>query len=348
MFGFSRTFATSLAASLTKRVECEKCRCSYFYHLARPYATKRARTTTRADARAELLARLKHESEPVPCPRCGWIQSYMVRDLLRASYGWMSWLGKAILVVTFTLLGSTLLGLSIARPDWVRPALPYLGAATLIASAISSALFVRRQILTRRINPNRDHPQRPQPIPGAPPALVPAGPPDESGAVLLVCAHPVEPDFENDWLAWQLADRFVRACCVCGGAHEREFATPVDSPRNLRVPLCTRCHRLIALRWWGWALGSIVAGIALSGLVAKLVPALDDVSRAILWVGLGLSVSVGAVMTIPRLFVLPYRMKMLDPRRLVVRLKFVNSEYTRRLGERLRQAGAGRPHGAAM
>jgi hypothetical protein len=101
------------------------------------------------------------------------------------------------------------------------------------------------------------------------------------------------------------------------------------------------------LRWWAWALGGILASIALSGLVAKLVPALNDVSRAILWVGLGLSVSISAVTTIPRLLVLPYRMRMLDPRRLVVRLKFANAEYTRRLGERLRQAGPDRPHSAA-
>jgi hypothetical protein len=346
VFGFSRTFATSLAASITKRVECEKCRCTYFYHLARPYATKRARTTTRAEARAELRAWLKHESEPVPCPKCGWIQAYMVRELLRASHPWMSWLGKAIFIVTFTLLGGLLLGLSIARPDRVKPALPYFGAAALVASAAGGALLARRHVLTQRIDPNRDYPQHPRPIPGAPPPLLPAGPPDESGAVMLVCARPVEPDFEDDWLAWQLADRFVRVCCVCSGDHEREFATPVDSPRNLRVPLCTRCYRIIALKWWGWALGSIVAGIALAGLVAKLVPALDDLSRAILWAGLGLSISVSTVMTIPRLLVLPYRMRMLDPRRLVVRLKFVNAEYTRRLGERIRQAGPAHPHGA--
>ena len=347
MFGFPRIFATSLSASVTKRVQCEKCRGTYFYHLARPYATRRARATTRADARAALLARMKHDSEPVPCPQCGWIQSNMVRDLLRSSYGWMRWLGKAILVGTFTLIGSLLLGLSIARPGWVKPSLPYLGGAAVIASAVSAALLARRHMLTLRIDPNRDYPQRPRPIPGAPPAMVPAGPPDESGAITLVCGHSVEPDIDDDGLAWQLADRFVRVCCVCSGAHEREFATPVDSPRNLRVPLCTRCYRLIALRWWAWAMGSIVVGIAVAGLVARLVPALDDLSRPFLWGGLGLSVSAGAVMTIPRLLVLPYRWKMLDPRRLVVRLKFANAEYTRRLGERLRQAGPARPHGAA-
>ena len=51
-------------------------------------------------------------------------------------------------------------------------------------------------------------------------------------------------------------------------------------------------------------------------------------------------------MTIPRLLVLPYRVRMLDHRRLVVRLKFANAEYTRRLAERLRQSGPAHPHAA--
>jgi hypothetical protein len=213
---------------------------------------------------------------------------------------------------------------------------------------VGIGLLLLRRALVGRIDPNRSYPRPPQELPGTPPALVPAGAADAGGDVQLVPARPFAPQMEDGWLAWRFsADAFAPQCCVCLGPYERDFATPLDTSANLRVPLCAACHRTIALRWWGYTLQCIAASVAVMGLVAWLVPGPDDVGRYVIWAFGGLVLSIVTLASIPRLRVMPYRLKGYDGHRGVGWLKFDNPDYTRRLAESVRWEPAAEPAATA-
>lgn len=215
--------------------------------------------------------------------------------------------------------------------------LPAVSIAAVIIAVVGAGLILWRRALASAINPNRAYPRRPREMPGTPPALVAAGAPDAQGNVRLVPARPTEPPIDDGWLGWRfLADPFVPRCCVCLGPHEREFATPLDTPSNVRVPLCTACHWSIVRRWWGHTLQCIAASVAVTGVIAWLIPGPDEVGRYMLWVLSGLIVSIAALATIPRFRVRPYALRAYDANRGVGEIRFENPQYTQLLAESIR------------
>ena len=58
-------------------------------------------------AAAKLAKLLQRQNDPVACPDCGWIQSYMVEDLRRRAHHWISKLGWFLGLL---LLASAVLG----------------------------------------------------------------------------------------------------------------------------------------------------------------------------------------------------------------------------------------------
>src|SRR5258705_411293 len=97
-----KTFTATATGSVMKEVVCAKCRCNFFYQLARtatgqaeaPYYIGQDAAAQRAQRRADakLAKMLQRDSEVVPCPRCDHIQPQMLRDLRRRMYRMLSWL----------------------------------------------------------------------------------------------------------------------------------------------------------------------------------------------------------------------------------------------------------------
>ena len=85
---YARKFESTIPSTRLVAVRCEKCRCEYFYKLARvgagsaqaPYGigSKRAARAAEAAARQDLAKRLKQDTELVPCPKCDWINEDVV------------------------------------------------------------------------------------------------------------------------------------------------------------------------------------------------------------------------------------------------------------------------------
>ena len=335
-----------LAGSGTKHVVCEKCRTEFYYmmmrvgtgHGASPFFLRSAGAAAdaRQGAQGALAQKLHMESDPVPCPKCNWVQSHMVRDarywrhhLMRTWGRWIAGVG-----VPF-FLAMPVIDYFKGDGDLSRT-LPVSLVGALILGTVGGVLIVGRHLLGRRIDLNRDYPRRPRELPGTPPALVPATSTDLQGNIVVVPARPYEPQPRDGWLGWRfLVDRFVPDCCVCLAPHDHEFVPPLEPPGNLRVPLCAPCHKRIIHRWWSCALlcvmGSFIAATPI--LAVKIDVAYANVAA---WVGVAAMLSVASVAIIPWLRVRPYQVRGRDRNRFTGEIRFENLDYTRRLAKAMR------------
>jgi hypothetical protein len=85
---YARRYESTVVGKRLVPVACEKCRCEYFFELARvgsgvaqaPYgiATKRAARFAQERAERDLNYRLQNDAELVPCPKCGWINDDLI------------------------------------------------------------------------------------------------------------------------------------------------------------------------------------------------------------------------------------------------------------------------------
>src|SRR4051812_28413051 len=92
----ARHATVTLSGAVYKIVRCEHCQSEYVYLMER--ATSASDTTlpfadiwdslgrARSNAEARLQQRLANEHDAVPCPQCGWFQSYMYPLARRAHW----------------------------------------------------------------------------------------------------------------------------------------------------------------------------------------------------------------------------------------------------------------------
>lgn len=336
----SKQFTAAATGSVFRTVHCERCSQPYAYELARvgigrgaaPYYINQSGAQKRADraAKKDLAKRLSRDEEAVPCPACGWIQDSMVRSIRSQKYRGLVRLVSiglpAILAILFFAGLFTYLD-RYAKPGQLIPILQLAVGAVTVAVAI----LAFRSFLLSRIDPNHLFPQRPVVTPGTPPALIPDG----AGEVeRLVPASIEQIEQPDDWVEVQFQRCILpEVCCECLGPHDRVFQTPLADNDNLAVPLCRACYRKIVWRWWRWTGISILLALTVAGAIVLSMRKGDAFGRWFLFGLIGLFGSVLTMAALPRMMVKPYRIKVLDSERGVVRLKFRNPQYTRLLME---------------
>jgi hypothetical protein len=156
-----------LAASCTLRAPktecCEKCEVKYVYNMTRTgtgwgfsfLGVDYERAQRLAEARAARNARraLERESDVVPCPRCGWIQSHMARVVRGGAYTGWTVTGVALLAVA-VILGAILASFY-ERPPRPSPTLVFWFAApAALCALLGIGLFATGRIRRARIDPN--------------------------------------------------------------------------------------------------------------------------------------------------------------------------------------------------
>jgi hypothetical protein len=165
-----KDLAASCTLSAPKTECCEKCEAKYVYSMTRTgtgwgfsfLGVDYERAQRRAEARAAKNARraLQKESDVVPCPRCGWIQSQMARVMRGGAFGGWTVTGMAFLAVAAVL--GAILASFYERPP--RPSLAlvfWFAVPTALCALLGIGLFATGRIRRARIDPNaRDAEER--------------------------------------------------------------------------------------------------------------------------------------------------------------------------------------------
>ena len=343
----ARNYTSAVTLARPADVTCEKCSCRYRYKLVRR-ATGRSSApyglgAEGAKRRAQELAvkavgrRLATGVDPVACPDCGWFQADMVRDLRRRAGRrtlHLAWAVPAVAaVVLFCLCAAESHGFrrSFDRMDAGGQMLVLAAAALVVLPPAGVPLL--RLAVVRRIDPNRDYPIKPGPVPGVPPAVrveddgsVPVEWEPTSGPAAdgTLGYGRREPDvLPGGWVTVQLLGLTCPPTCArCLGPSDH---TARSGP--LHLGLCARCDRP---NWPGRLLAVAV------GAVPAVVPLLfavfwsDRFSQGG-WVmatvfAAGFGGAIGGV--VHHRSAGPVRQRRFDPARNTVELRFKNPGYT--------------------
>lgn len=156
-------YTSKARGSVLKPVHCQTCGAHFVYPMHREASGQgtrilhideaAARKQASQRAQENLRQRLREECDPVPCPRCGYYQSQMTRQLMATHLRWLSVLGSVLVVVG-------LLGVPFTLDGTSRPLGLYL-------CPVGFALILGRGWLARRFDPNtRAHSRAGRPGPG--------------------------------------------------------------------------------------------------------------------------------------------------------------------------------------
>jgi len=172
--GFGGQQIATLTRSAIKETPCESCGQTYFYLLTRSLAVKvSAWDQLRAGAdgawhlamhraHATMARMFTHESDPVPCPTCGWYQADMLRRARAIRFrGLLSYRIAAVL-----LFGALSCMVAIVLTDTARrnaasteidPWIPIMAwFAGLLGLACGLACLLVRRRRRQRYDPNSD------------------------------------------------------------------------------------------------------------------------------------------------------------------------------------------------
>ncbi|MFI5380719.1 MAG: hypothetical protein ACHRHE_15580 [Tepidisphaerales bacterium] len=330
-----------------KSATCERCGTEYFYDLRRVIVSERwggtadaAEKRTQEAATARLQRTMDHDTDVVPCPQCGWIQTEMVHDLRRRSYRWL--LGLALIPSGLVLVGCMVLSGLLLYVGTSQATWKSLGFVALVAGAFALAGVALHWLLQRPINPNRAFPAWPVVPVGTPLALLADGPPDEQGRLRLKPAESPVREWANGWITLNLVGQDPPpVCSCCLGPADKVFATAAAGGEvPLRIPVCRACFSRFQRRRLLW--GMIALALTASAVMPAfwLIPSLDwwsldSWSRVVLGVLSTFLVSVLTAVVLPHRLLRPYRRRTIDRLRGVVQVRFANADYARRVAERI-------------
>ena len=285
-----RSYTSSRTGTAVRHVKCEKCGCDYCYRLFRRgsgaassrYGLDNKGAQTRAEnvAAKKLQKLLLYGVDPVPCPDCGYFQAEMVEEYQSRFHGWLYGLAMTFGI----LLGvAAVLWLCISTKGFERAmnqddTVVLIVMCGLLVAGIFGPILLRK-LLIRTKNPNKNYPNRPDPIPGAPKAFRPG----EEG---VLDALPMEgeaasgqqlayqnapPEIEpGGWVTVQIALWPVpRVCCSC--LQETQPVKQYTARGQLKFPLrvCSTCAQ--RYRWRSVLLVTIpIVLLAASGAISML------------------------------------------------------------------------------
>lgn len=313
MFIYVRTYSAAISGKVQKSVCCEKCGGYYAYAMVRRgfarsssaygIGNATAQTAAQRGAHKKLQKRLANDSDPVACPGCGWIQTRMVADLRRRAHEWLRWVAWIGLAIG---LACGIMGILAASNGFARS--PEPEQAGLIAAIIACtfgwlcAALGGRSLLARLIDPNRNYPERPGLIPGAPQAIklapgglaidvessfpgpsqalameskAPASSYESSSRTLAYESKPlrVEP---GGWVTVQLLSyRSPPRCSCCMDPTQSVRTYNCGRLAKVQLPLCEKCYDYYkGERIWI----NLVAGLggAAVGMVAAFATGITD------------------------------------------------------------------------
>ena len=302
MFFFVRLkeYSSAQVGRTVKTVTCEKCARAYQYQMTRRglgavttvygIGKEMAKDQASTSAAAHLEDLLAHSHDAVPCPECGWVQSYMVDSVRSRAYRWLSKCGWLLSVLTGV---AALLGLAVAlhsNSETVGDDQYMLLCALILAAVfIWMACIGGRAALARlTINPNRNYSKRGPQAPSAPAAatvpqraissFVPPAPPPPPAPVADAPTLPANPVIEADdsWLTVQIASAtFPKCCCCC--------LKPTDSTHEFRcgrlagcaVPTCPQCSQRVKNEQALTIVAGLIGGAFLAFALAGLAPRFD-------------------------------------------------------------------------
>jgi len=345
---FGQNFTAAKTGTAVREVICEKCGCDYRYRLFRrgagsgtsPYSMDNKGAQRRAEnmAAKKLQKLLLYAVDPVPCPECGWIQADMVDEYQSRHHGWLYGLA-----ITFAILfGVAIFLWSVIATKGYDRAMKSDDVMVLIVMGVLLAMGVglpilTRKLLIRRLNPNRNFPQRPDPIPGAPKAFRPGEEgvldalPADAPAGQLSYQH-MPPEIEpGGWVTVQLALWPVPAtCCSCLGQTQqvRMYTATATNSMKLPVRLCDQCRKFYRTKSLVWMLiGFIICGAGAFFWVASSGRKDDEVVAWLVGGFAGL-LGVGIAAALAHSFARPVGFSRFNGPLNTVRVRFKNSDYT--------------------
>ncbi len=149
--------------SVAKVVRCEQCTVEYVYQVRRRsqggsvgFLVADHEAAARSAA-GNLKTLLSCACEPVPCPKCGWLQRDMVRQARQLKYRGLLTAGVVLFLAGCILLGAFMLVEGIAqatKSPWVGCAAVIVGLLALGAAALAAVLLVLRFLLPWFYDPN--------------------------------------------------------------------------------------------------------------------------------------------------------------------------------------------------
>lgn len=332
---FASRYECSQSGTRIVGVDCEQCRCRYFYELTRigigsataPYGlwSGYAEISSKEQSAQELQARLIEEAELVPCPRCQWINEALVEGYRLSRYRWALPLGAgiaffgtvaALIAVSFLQLG----------PPADRGAVPYvLIIGPAVSVVIGGLIVLVRNFLRSRIQPNHSFPAPPKLPAGVPPALLVH---EATQTLHPVVCHEVSATGECEWFDFQIGRHRLPKCCshcLNEASDKHVWTHPITVAVQLSVPRCADCKRRsrgVYLRAWCLAFPvSLAIGIGLL-LIARLN---DD----FFWIlaGCWVLICLAAAAFYASARSAPVSLRIVDRSRGILRLKFRNPGY---------------------
>jgi hypothetical protein len=341
-----KSYTATLGGSRIVPVACERCQNRFFYELTRvgvgrasaPYYVGQAAAADRAEqaAKKDLARRLERESELVPCPECQWVNGDLIARYRRRRYRPLGWIAAAIAIV----------GIVAAMGDMFLDNRRFLSGGMQVFLAVcllsAGAVLLFRNGLRRRIDPNRGATGKPVIPPGTPPALVARWDP-EGGPVRLETVGRPAVDLARgvEWVLLRPNQvELPQLCCLCLDKATTAYDSPfkVNEDSTIDVPLCGACAAGLRHRWWIIALITFCLTLAVTGLVVLMIPAADTTGRWISFVIFGTIVSAFAIAVVPNMACRPYRFRVIDADRGIVRFSARNLEYNALLEQSVRES----------
>jgi uncharacterized protein (DUF983 family) len=359
IFYYGKTYTYAQAACAVVGIRCEKCRCQYYYELARVgtgsatasygLGTSSAMQTADEKSADDLQKRLAEESELVPCPNCNWISEELVAAYRRTRYqavGGCAFFSALILTV-ISLISAWFISIGNQLDRWLLPYL--LVGVPVVMCLLTLGMFQVQRWLQNRIQPNRDYPQPPTLPLGTPPALLLdestqqlrlAKPNPKPASTSNVSDVPLAkpdstPASTNNVLEFQLGRHTLpEVCCVClqaaadGVGETVQLSTPIP----LRVPMCLECSQESNRTYWRSYRKSFFTGFLVgAGVIGFIAWREQDWCTAVVWSLVLLMIVLIVAATVASSRSRQVKIVGSDPERGVYLLEFRNPEYVQHL-----------------
>lgn len=357
----SKSFTASVSGSTVKEVNCEKCQGHFFYQLARtasasaaaPYYIGQAWAKARAEKAAarKLAAKLQLDSELVPCPHCGHIQSLMFANERKRMHRGLLLLAWVIPALGLPIIAVTAFAQSSAHPLRFQESNhnDYFSAIG-ICLAVSFALVALRQFLVMRLGKTGNEHLTQHILVGAPPALLPDQNPGAIGDIPLRPVprpSPMSDAHDHQWVIFPvLRIALPPICCECLQPSTSGYRAMMGDT-ELTVPLCPACLKSVRRRARRGLGIAAVMGISGGALAAIIPQNMTPLGRWALGVLITVVVPLAALIFVPSMFTPPFACKTVDKERKIVRLCFRHPGYTRLL-QQIVDAQQGSPQAQAV
>ena len=299
-----RNYRAAVSGTVIKDVRCEKCGCEYLYRMIRrgegsgssPYYLNNEGAQRRANAGAkrQLQKLLARGVDPVACPDCGWLQAQMVRELRRRSLRGLIYtaITLAIVLPVFAFIYALNVTHDFRRSLQQDDQIVLIVTAAALIGGVVGPIWLRRAILRSR-DPNRNHPQPPDPIPGAPKPvrkseyLQPFDPAAGTPAELIdddeqIAYERRPPEVEpGGWITVQLLHPpLPQLCCYClNPTNTISLYNYGGTLVKMPVRICKPCTRRFWMMRFGWTIVALVVSLAVAYGATLLAGRMKDDER---------------------------------------------------------------------